>query len=515
MPDAKTERRGQRTAAIKALNALAEEFELDAVPVRPAPQEVVDLYSALCDAVPAERAPELCAARDLWTSNGGGGTFSAVPGHGAEEDAGDGPDGRERVPGHAECRAQSGQAFRLKSKAFMLTFNCLAFVASPQLWQEFHSWVEDRKTAHGITYWSATMEESVHSADAGRVHLHCYFSWHGGGSKGVNHKTLDAWVFRGVKPRVDKNTEGRGPWYWMKAAQHGHFYVHVKKQGTLYSDSNYAPWETGWSPERVWIMTLYRQHKLDHGQFLELSMKLRDGHDRAQALVAAIQADEREHECAREQREARARIQKKALPFKPLPDKIQTWRLQFEVEEERYQFLVLFGPSCTGKSRLARSLFGDSETLVVDVQHAEHPDLRCYQRKVHKAILLDEVQSPRFAVDNKKLLQSHVDGAILGQSPTQKFTYKVWLHRIPLMLTTNNWTYDDYSRADQNWIKTNAVEVFIGEPVWQAAATPPRSPAPSVSSGASGRRWVSGRRRQAPAGPGSSPEHKRGRDTPS
>ena len=63
---------------------------------------------------------------------------------------------------------------------------------------------------------------------------------------------------------------------------------------------------------------------------LELSMKLRDGRDGALALVAAIEADEREHECAREQREARARIQKKVLPFQPLPDNIQSLRLQFE-----------------------------------------------------------------------------------------------------------------------------------------------------------------------------------------
>ncbi|CAK0861634.1 unnamed protein product [Prorocentrum cordatum] len=100
---------------------------------------------------------------------------------------------RERVTGRSECRPKAG-----KRKAFMLTINCrLALVASPQLWQACHAWVEDRRTIFGITYWSAAMEESVHSADNGRVLLHCYFYWSGGGSKGVCHKTLDAWVFRG------------------------------------------------------------------------------------------------------------------------------------------------------------------------------------------------------------------------------------------------------------------------------------------------------------------------------
>ena len=122
------------------------------------------------------------------------------------------------------------------------------------------------------------------------------------------------------------------------------------------------------------------------------------------------------------------------------------------------------GPSCTGKSRLARSLFGVENTLVVDVQHAEHPDLRSYHRPVHKAVLMDEVASPKFIVENKKVLQAHVDGAILGQSSTQLFTYDVFVWRTPLMLTTNNYDYSKFSASDINWIETNAVAVCIHEP---------------------------------------------------
>ena len=109
--------------------------------------------------------------------------------------------------------------------------------------------------------------------------------------------------------------------------------------------------------------------------------------------------------------------------------------------------LVLFGPSRTGKSRLARSLFGDERTLVVDVQHGAHPDLKSFDRERHDAVLLDEMSSPRFVVDNKKLLPAHVDGDILGQSPTQFFAYEVWLWKTAIMLTTNNWEYSNFSAA--------------------------------------------------------------------
>ena len=92
---------------------------------------------------------------------------------------------------------------------------------------------------------------------------------------------------------------------------------------------------------------------------------------------------------AEEKLEARKRITKKAKPFKPLSDKIQKWRAQCTVDEERYNMLVLFGRSRTGKSRLGRSLFGENTTLVVDVQHAQHPDLRAHSREKHNAVLFD------------------------------------------------------------------------------------------------------------------------------
>ena len=129
--------------------------------------------------------------------------------------------------------------------------------------------------------------------------------------------------------------------------------------------------------------------------------------------------------------------------------------------------LVFHGPSQTCKSRLARSLFGEDRTLVVDVQHAEHPDLRGFQRHQHRAIVLDEVASPSFIVSNKKVLQAHVDGAILGQSATQLYTYEVFLWRVPIMLTTNNWDLTKLTDEERGWVETNCVVVHVENAVYE------------------------------------------------
>ena len=101
------------------------------------------------------------------------------------------------------------------------------------LWREFRAWVVGKATEYHAKYWSATVEESRHGDEPGRIHFHCYFSWHGLSASGVDRQTTNAWVFRGVSPRVDANAENRGPSWWLKAAQHGHFYVAVMKEGTL------------------------------------------------------------------------------------------------------------------------------------------------------------------------------------------------------------------------------------------------------------------------------------------
>ena len=95
---------------------------------------------------------------------------------------------------------------------------------------------------------------------------------------------------------------------------------------------------------------------------------------------------------------------------------------------------------------------------------------------LHKAVLFDEVSSPEFVVGNKKVLQAHIDGAILGQSATQLYTYEVFLWKIPLMLTTNNWEYSAFTESDKNWLETNCVAVHIDSPVWVTDA-PDEAPA--------------------------------------
>eukprot|EP00975_Prorocentrum_lima_P001901 412853-Prorocentrum_lima.AAC.1 len=75
----------------------------------------------------------------------------------------------------------------------------------------------------------------------------------------------------------------------------------------------------------------------------------------------------------------------------------------------RFPFLVLIGESCTGKTQFALSLYGRETTYYINVQSADEPNLKDYQRCRHTAILMDEA-TPKFVVRHKALFQANSEG---------------------------------------------------------------------------------------------------------
>ena len=104
MPDGKTDRRAKREEAVRDFNNLAHEYGVDAIRARPDAAEVVDLYTALLQVVPAQFEGDLTAARAKWVNFGGGGEFPEAADPAQDDDLeppGD-PGATTTVPGHHE-----------------------------------------------------------------------------------------------------------------------------------------------------------------------------------------------------------------------------------------------------------------------------------------------------------------------------------------------------------------------------------------------------------------------------
>ena len=180
----KDARRRKRAGAIRCFNRLAKEYGLSEVPVRPGAEEIQSLYADICEKAKPDHLDDLTNARLEWCSNGGADLdlglllHPSVPaGDGDDDDdddAGIGPDGAEPLPCHTEVTSAPRKPFRLQSRAFMLTFNSLSFALSIAQWKNFRAWVVLKAAEFKAKYWNATLEESTHSEEVGRVHLHAY-----------------------------------------------------------------------------------------------------------------------------------------------------------------------------------------------------------------------------------------------------------------------------------------------------------------------------------------------------
>ena len=125
----KSERRRKREDAIRKFNVLAQRAELSVIPVRASAEQVVELYSTLCGEL--DDYTELAAAREMWINNGGEDLDESLMDVGADSKEGAAvfPGGEEPVQAHHRLHT-SGKSFRLRARAFMLTFNSIAFAAA-------------------------------------------------------------------------------------------------------------------------------------------------------------------------------------------------------------------------------------------------------------------------------------------------------------------------------------------------------------------------------------------------
>lgn len=414
------------------MNALAVERGREALRATAATStEVEQLVRWLETRCNGYAAAALRAATEAWVENGGKLSVPLAP---PEE-----PPGAEAasvVPKHKVLLP----AFVLKSKAFMLTYHSSTW--GHTVWGRFEPWLRQLRRDLGARAWAGCLEETLSSA--GSFHLHAYLLWTDG--VGVHLRNTDKLVFEDVRPRVDKCTATGKAMSSHYAALHGLWYVSVKKAGTLFSATNHEPGKQ-YEAQAAWVTGLWRQGKLGHAAYLEMSSTLRENHFRQKRDVHEILRDDKAAATSKHVKAGLAALEAAGSrrPVKTY-ELVETFVDTFREDKHvwRRPILAILGASHLGKSMLAGAVLervgqklGLSTFAGVTVEEDEHLDMSDFEVDRDAGILLDGLADVAILTKHREALQGRPKAAKAARSATGMYAFPFTLHRRAVVATVD------------------------------------------------------------------------------
>ena len=487
-PHCKVARQMRRRRAVSCLNRLAEELMLSVPPLRVKERSAALVTRRIRMLEPQCQAGglphKLREAVELWSGSGGKLLRDIVP---PQEDSTtqDPQDDSAGIPAPLPLHKVLDSNFRLKSLAFMVTYNSSGF--SKETWPAFHKHV--RKLARSISAraWAANWEQSLEAQGGARFHGHGYFFWTDG--LGYNRRNTDELVFEDVRPRIDVCT-AKGPKF-RESACRGLWYVSIFKKGTCTNATNYPPWRQ-YTPKGGWLEDLWGAHKLTHDQYLNLSAQYGRGHSSRRRDALDALRDERESKVRKlVESELEMMVQQKRIKEAKKFENVEEFAKLFSgAPRFRRPILAIIGGTNLGKSMLAADVLrkvarevgmdgiqGDVDFpfLEVTVEDSMSVDLGDLDVCVHAGVLFDGVVDAFFLKNNREVLQGTPKVCKGGKSGTMIYAYPFTLCRRAVVATFDlsaanlNLFHTDHWLSDQR----NVIQLHLNSPAWGGASALP------------------------------------------
>ena len=313
--------------------------------------------------------------------------------------------------------------------------------------------------AYAIELCPTTLVDSGHA----RLHLHLFVY------SDLRHRfSITDFTFLQIRPYWHRTLWGesllrhRNRWS-------AFFYVAVQKKGYVAGAASHTAFRD-YGVQVQWIFNLYQASKIsaDYAKRLVSNIPGRAQHAvseidfcegrRISAAVADLQAA------------AEATLRRSLLPFRHVPE-VDVWQQQYQTDAHRYSFLVLEGPSCTGKTQFARSLCPSGKRVFeINCGADAEPALQGFNPIEYGLVLFDEVR-PATVARQRKLFQAGLAEIQLGCSATNAYMYKVCVYKTRLVCCSNDWSQylRELDASSRQWILNNSVHVPCMQPMWLAA----------------------------------------------
>jgi len=366
------------------------------------------------------------------------------------------------------------KGYRVNSTGVLLTyFNILL-----GQWGQFVSEVRAKISQWKVKRWACTME----ATRTGRLHVHLMVQF----TRKVDVSSKSFTVL-GSAPRADPNDllgEGWNRGKLQDSLNRAFFYVFADKVGTQHDRrgkaffaGNYAPTWTEhldlYAVRGRWPENLWKAGKLTHDMYEQYLFLCRDGVIARKRNLDAV----REYELAKED-DDQLQVRTKRLrgnprifrPFPPVPQATE-WLARFKQDELRYPLLIVTGKSRTGKTEWAQSLF--KKPLVLKVGKLTHfPEgMRQFDRRVHDAVILDDLRDYDFLVQHQEKVQGKYNGRVeFASTPGGGLAYFRDLFAVPVVATCNGSTKNKKLLETDDFLGHADNRVLLDFPPWPARA---------------------------------------------
>lgn len=432
-------------------------------------------------------------ATQTWLANGG--TLSTEL---EDESEAEQTPAEDDVPSPVSGHKLLKPNFRLRSKAFMMTYNSRSFTEED--WPDFRKFVLKQKKAYGARAWAANLEESLHADVSGgqRVfHMHGYLFWNDG--VGIDKSDLSDLYFKSVRPRIDTCRQQKSAAGSFSAACHGLWYVSFAKEGTKFTDTNYPAWMM-YDPKIEWVQALWRVGKITHDHFLQISAsEFRVGHTGRKRDVNEVQAWEREQRIDDDiRRELKELHETQPLSkLKTFPE-IEEFVKGFRDARWRRPVLAIIGATNTGKSLLAADVLkrvgevlGVHGMVEITVELSDALDFSDFDRASHSGVLLDGVGDLAILKENREAIQGRPKKLKGGKSSTMMYSYPYSLCRRAVVATFDLSARNLHMFRTDHWLRSseNVVQLWLQGPAWQATGSSHDVLGSSSSNTGTGKTW--------------------------
>lgn len=325
-----------------------------------------------------------------------------------------------------------------------------------------------------------------------RVHVHIFMRF---AASRRRVKRPDCLRFCGSLPRKSHLQFNSGTGRRRNPGNAGCYYLQCPKKGMVMWGGTMEPY-AHYQVNGEWIMNLVQMQKMTYENAKAELLRVVKGLPRQLQTLDLWYKEMKMAELQEEQRKVEVLLRAQMRPFWTVPI-VEDWKHSYTSLAMRYKFLVLDGPSRTGKSAFARSLASSpSACLELDCSGASEPDARGFQRGVHDAIIYDEA-SVDMILACKKLMQAGIGTVTMGGSRTNIYSYSIWVHAIKMIVCSNTWQAQlrKAEPEDAAWVEANSVYLSVTHPLYQdmemaqESRTPPRPPEDGASQNGSRTPW--------------------------